>query len=381
MSRSAVIALLCLLLAGIARAQCSTYSTSVYSNVYGVNVTVNGLSGTNLSSAMNTWNWGCNGGSGGSDWPMFGFDSTYRGALTVNYVPGHQATPTCVGGTQYCRGLWDPNSQSITIYEQAGDPANPTNWNNLTDNQRTNLLAHELGHALGLHDDSCFSGIMNVPVSETAGLNPDECTSADSASYVPYEGTQYEGCQSLQDCHMSPIVIDLAHNGIHLTSDTDGVLFDLDGDGIIDRVAWTAAGADEAFLWIDKNGNGVVDDGTELFGSAMAQNGFEALAAFDRRDSEDVLWGGNGDGVIDANDRIWSHLRLWIDANHDGVSQPDEIFTLAEKGVVAIDLAYKWSGRRDAHDNEFRYRAAVTIEEQGHRVTGEAYDIFFRVAR
>lgn len=361
-----------------AYAQCSTYGTSSYSNNFGVRMTVNNLPGSNLGTAASMWNNGC--GNNG-DYPVFGTDPGYTGSMTVNYVSGHQASTTCVNNTQYCRGGWDPSTRTITIYEYAGDPANLALWTDLTDGQRTALLAHELGHALGLHDDNCTNGIMNVPVDPSAGLTGDECTSADSASHVPYEGTSNQGCESFLDCHMSPVILDLAHNGIHLTSVAGGVLFDLDGDGVPDRVAWTSAGADEAFLWIDKNGNGTVDNGTELFGSAMDDNGFEALAQFDQRNQEDVTWGGNADGVIDSQDRIWSQLRLWIDANHDGVSQPGEIFTLDQKGVSAIDLGYRWSGRRDGNNNLFRYRTSIAIDVHGHRVTGEAYDVFFKAGQ
>lgn len=378
MKHAVVVLVLSLFAAAAAYAQCSSYSTSVYSNNFGVHMAVNNLPGTNLGAATSMWNNGC--GNIG-DYPVFGDDPTYTGSITINYVTGHQESPSCVNNTQYCRGGWDAAARTITIYEQAGDPANLANWNSLTDGQRTALLAHEFGHALGLHDDNCTNGIMNVPVSPGAGITSDECTSADSASHVPYEGTSNQGCESFLDCHQSPVILDLAHNGIHLTGVSDGVLFDLNGDGIPDRIAWTAAGADEAFLWIDKNGNGIVDNGTELFGSAMDENGFEALAAFDQRNQEDVIWGGNADGVIDSHDRIWTYLRLWIDENHDGISQPSEIFTLEQKGVVAIDLGYRWSGRRDGNNNLFRYRTAITLEQNGHRVTGEAYDVFFTVEK
>jgi len=377
MKRAAAVLLLSLAAAAV-HAQCSSYSTSVYSNHYGVNLTVNNLPGSNLGSATAMWNNGC--GNNG-DYPVFDTDPSYTASLTINYVSGHQASPSCVNNTQYCRGGWDPSSQTITIYEQAGDPANPTIWTNLTDAQRTNLLAHEFGHALGLHDDTCSNGIMNVPVSPSAAITSDECGAADSASHVPYEGTANQGCESFLDCHMSPVIFDLEHNGIHLTSVSGGVFFDLDADGIPDHVAWTSAGADEAFLWIDRNGNGTVDNGAELFGSAMGDNGFEALAQFDQRNQEDVTWGGNADGVIDHQDIVWSHLRLWVDANHDGISQPGEIFTLEQKGIVAIDLGYRLSGRRDGNNNLFRYGTPIAIEEHGHRVTGEAYDVFFSVGK
>ena len=64
-----------------------------------------------------------------------------------------------------------------------------------------------------------------------------------------------------------PIIVDTANDGYHLTSVEDGVRFDLDADGTPELVAWTRPGSDDAFLAIDRNGNGRIDDGTELFGN------------------------------------------------------------------------------------------------------------------
>jgi len=72
-------------------------------------------------------------------------------------------------------------------------------------------------------------------------------------------------------------------------------------------------------------------------------NGFLALAQYD----------ANGDGVIDASDPVYSQLRLWIDANHDGISQPEELHTLPEMGVVSISLDYSLSMRTDEFGNVF----------------------------
>jgi hypothetical protein len=82
---------------------------------------------------------------------------------------------------------------------------------------------------------------------------------------------------------------------------------------------------------------------------------------------------GNGDRVVDAADAIWHDLRLWRDANHDGVSQPGELSTLAANGVAWLDVTPRTSGRRDRHGNFFRYRAKA-----GGSVGRWTYDVFLR---
>jgi hypothetical protein len=180
-------------------------------------------------------------------------------------------------------------------------------------------------------------------------------------------------CKQCKCIRNSPVLIDVAGNGFVLTSGPNGVLFDFNNEGL-EQTSWTAAGSDDAFLVLDRNGNGTIDDGTELFGNRTPQpvsnnaNGFLALAEYDKR-----VNGGNGDGVIDNRDNVFAALRLWQDFNHDGYSQSAELHHLIEFGIANIDLAFKQARRRDGHGNEFRYRSKVG----GDNVARYAWDVFF----
>jgi hypothetical protein len=180
----------------------------------------------------------------------------------------------------------------------------------------------------------------------------------------------------------SPIILDLSGDGFVLTDASEGVLFDISGDGRPVQIAWTAVGADNAFLALP-GADGLIHNGKELFGNFTPQpasghpNGFAALAVYDLPEN-----GGNGDGIIDSRDKIFSSLRLWIDANHDGVCQPDELHTLPSMGVDSLSLNYHVSMRRDQYGNLFRYRAKVNPDDRKDtsEVGRTAYDIFLTTA-
>lgn len=178
-------------------------------------------------------------------------------------------------------------------------------------------------------------------------------------------------------CPGSPIVIDIAGDGIALTSAEDGVTWTLH-PGETGRWAWTAPGSDDAWLAMDRNGNGAIDDGGELFGDQTLQyksdspNGFLALAYYDAPDQ-----GGNGDGVIDSSDAIWPSLRLWRDADHDAVSTPVELLSLASAGIHAFNLAAVASSYVDMYGNEFRYMSTIVADAP---VGPVASDVWLRQA-
>ncbi|MCO6516290.1 MAG: hypothetical protein J6586_07305, partial [Snodgrassella sp.] len=168
---------------------------------------------------------------------------------------------------------------------------------------------------------------------------------------------------------VSPVVIDMNGDGVKTSAKGQHVYFDHDGNGFAENTGWVDS--HDALLVLDRNQNGQIDDGRELFGSntllasgKKAKNGFEALAEFDE----------NHDGVIDAADSVWSKLQLWQDKNQNGVVDEGELSALSASQIKAIGVNYKTEKAKDAQGNEHRETTKVTWAD-GHQT--DATDVWF----
>ena len=177
------------------------------------------------------------------------------------------------------------------------------------------------------------------------------------------------------DCD-TPILLNLGPGPYDLTSAADGVRFDIRADGSPRKVAWTSRGSEVALLALDRNGNGSVDSGAELFGSATmlasgarAKHGFEALAELD----------ADGDGLLSPHDPAWTSLVLWTDRDHDGSSAAGEMQRLADSRLEWLSTgSVHQVNRRDAWGNLFRYmsRAGIRVSDTGNAREVPYYDVF-----
>ena len=178
-----------------------------------------------------------------------------------------------------------------------------------------------------------------------------------------------------------PLILDLNGNGkIDLTSTSNGVHFDHDANDISFKSSWVDK--EDGLLVYDRNNNGIIDNGTELFGNftriasantnssaykniddankndnnlqtnntTLAKHGYEALANLD----------SNNDGVIDINDKDFNKLRIWQDINKDGVSQINELKTLDELNIKSLNLNYKEINQDLGDNNTLTLKGSYT---------------------
>lgn len=239
------------------------------------------------------------------------------------------------------------------------------------------VFAHELGHRLGLSDSDCLDHIMSrIPSGpDNSEVKSAECAQADSSNNTAAERGV---CDQPNDCRVSPILLSCQRDPWRLTSVAAGVTFDFDGDGVTTQTAWTGRNSRVGFLFSDLDGSGCVERGAELFGENrlvgegnLAEHGYEALDGYD----------SNRDGWITSSDVDWPELRLWVDSSHDGACTADEVLTLAEAKVLAIDLAYQTSNYVDEHGNAFRYFSdSLCRERRGPPVRRLMWDVFLATA-
>lgn len=257
------------------------------------------------------------------------------------------------------------------------------------------VFQHEIGHAMGLKD-GC-QGVMQYSSWTEQGRYNDrsllgaECTKVKVTNKTPTEQLEEEcasgnegACDQLEEerCtppdSCSPIVFDLLADGFRFTSLERGTRFDINADRIRESISWIARRNDDALLAMDRNGNGEIDGGHELFGDAtpmsfglQARNGYQALFELD-------IVRGNGNSVIDAADEVYSDLLLWFDRNHDGQSQKSELIGLAEAGIETIWVEYVVAFDVDQFGNELRYRSRASVRgKDGILRSVPTVDVFF----
>ncbi len=196
------------------------------------------------------------------------------------------------------------------------------------------------------------------------GGGQDPC---DTAGCSPCVDVYVYGRYEAECEYADPVIIDLDGSGFDLTSIEHGVLFDFYRTGNPIQMAWTAEGSNVGWLILDRDGNGTIDSGWELFSNVTPQPGlaadhlgFKGLAMFDT-----PAYGGNGDGWINAKDAIYARLRVWVDKNHNGMSEPDELLTLPQAGITAISVNYQKSNWTDAYGNQFQNKAKIVRNAGG----------------
>ncbi len=164
----------------------------------------------------------------------------------------------------------------------------------------------------------------------------------------------------------SPLVLDLDGDGIELISlDNTNIYWDIDQDGFAEASGWAAA--DDGFLAIDLNGDGVVSGHEELFGN-LTTDGFTLLAVYD----------SNSDNVIDANDTQFDDLIVWRDLNQNGISEADEIFTLTDLGITSINLNAATPNNMEIEGHHISHVSTYTMTDQsGATIVRDIVDVWF----
>lgn len=178
----------------------------------------------------------------------------------------------------------------------------------------------------------------------------------------------------------TPILISLDNNGdLALTGYEDGVWFDIFAEQDPVKLAWTSSSSRVGFLALDRNGNGLVDDGSELFGNytkltsgLRAPNGFAALGELDN--------GAVPDGVLTNEDPAFADLRLWIDSNHDGASQAHELLSMSDAGITAIFTESRSRRRVDAHGNRYILEGDAIVVKNGKAHNRRIFDVVLKRA-
>ena len=183
------------------------------------------------------------------------------------------------------------------------------------------------------------SQIVALTTNSVVALTTDQVASLTSTQVEAMTTRQIAAFTTTQISHLTlstPIVLDLNGDGVKTMSISSGVKFDIFADGTPVNTGWVSTG--DGLLVLDRNHDGSIADGSELFGSSTtltdgskATDGYAALKELDT----------NKDGVISADDAAFADLQVWVDANSDGVSGAGELKTLTSLGITKIGTEAK----------------------------------------
>jgi len=175
--------------------------------------------------------------------------------------------------------------------------------------------------------------IRALGVAQVSNISPSEIDTLLTTQLVQLSQGGTKTSAQFGALSVTPIVLDLDGNGIQTTTLQNGVTFDIDNNGSLDKTAWVGRG--DGLLVRDLNGDGLINNGGELFGSgtvlpdgSKAADGYVAMRAMDT----------NLDGILDANDAGFSKLMLWMDQNGDGITNKGELHSLGDMGISSLSL-------------------------------------------
>lgn len=180
----------------------------------------------------------------------------------------------------------------------------------------------------------------------------------------------FDSAESATPPPISPIVLDLDGDGVETIGVNAGAYFDHDGNGFAESTGWV--GADDGLLVWDRNSDGRINDGKELFGSetllsdgTKAANGYQALSELD----------SNADGKIDISDAAFASLKVWKDLDGDGYSAASELITLTDAGVQSINTGSTSSTYVDPNGNAHKLTGSFTKTDG---MIGATADVWFQ---
>lgn len=281
-------------------------------------------------------------GNKGNDW-LFGGDNsdelygdddddTLLGGGGIDLLEGGEGRDTLLGGDGY--DVYDADGSDI-IRDTDGSGTVYLDYQELTGGTRK-----EDDPQNEYRNGNTLYVLNGTTLTINNGLTIEQFSNGNLGIFLETEPDDEEEKPDTSDAEQrtSPIVIDLDGDGVETLGLTRNRYFDHDANGMQERTAW--AGSDDGFLVRDLNGNGRIDNGREMFGNhtllgngGSATNGFEALRDID----------GNQDGRLDANDAAFAQLRIWRDANSNGVTDAGELLTLEQAGISAVRTQWQSS--------------------------------------